>query len=136
MCVRLFLLNKDETRPILLVKISIILAECAAIAGIRCLRHGVDITEIYSHNFWQKFRKIKYFTFYKSVMYFTKKKYFSNLDSHSVEITEILSVNFSQKFRESHAFTKEITKGLISRNFFRWEKISVISTLWFKCASY
>ena len=36
---------------------------------------------------------------------------------------------FWQKFRESNGLTKWITKELISRNFFRWERISEISTL-------
>ena len=35
-----------------------------------------------------------------------------------------------QKFRESNGFTKEVTKELISRNIFQWERISRFSTLW------
>ena len=35
---------------------------------------------------------------------------------------------FRQKFRESNGFTKQITKELIWRNFFQWERISRFST--------
>ena len=43
------------------------------------------------------------------------------------------STLFSQKFRENNGFTKEITKQLIWRNFFLWERISRFSTLWAQC---
>ena len=36
---------------------------------------------------------------------------------------------FLQKFRESNGFTKEITKLLIWRNFFQWDRISSFSIL-------
>ena len=51
------------------------------------------------------------------------------VSSHSMEITNHTLTHFGKKFRESNIITKEITKELIWRNFFQWEKISRFSTL-------
>ena len=40
-------------------------------------RHSVEITEIYSHNFWQKFREINVFTKQILKSWFHEKKIFS-----------------------------------------------------------
>ena len=38
--------------------------------------------------------------------------------------------HFWQKIRESNGFTKEVTREMISRNFFQWEWIFRFSTVW------
>ena len=51
-------------------------------------------------------------------------KFFENNSSHR---NFSLLTHFWQKFRETNVFTKEITLELISRNIFRWERISHFS---------
>ena len=80
----------------------------------------MEITEIYSHTSWQKFRESNSFTKWVTTELVSRKKFgeskfLSHCDAmhsvHTMEITEIFSHNFWQKFRESNVInqgTKEI----------------------------
>ena len=102
--------------------------------------HSVEKREILSH--WKKISSNHLFSnFYSKTNAFTKflqKKcereflqfphcVFRSRDystAHSLEITEIYSRTFvTKKFRENNVFTREVTKGMISRNIF-WLRVN------------